>query len=235
MSDPENRAPLFVGLARAPFRLGMAAPIPSSARKRSSEGRALSPRGGATRLFIMNGMTRAAAQELGGRKSLAVMEAVFSQTRTEEAFQGMRAATTRACTVLGVMSCVQDLDRDVCPDSDEVLRPDRGAQARAWFHRFCSLRENLVPMVVLPIRDNFWSLMGRRVRVLNSSDSRRRVRFGLGADFRAALKASRSSEPQSAVQVRGRAAAVGAGVGKRHRHMWPRLRTFVCGYVEGDP
>ena len=40
----------------------------------------------------------------------------------------------------------KDLDRDVGPDSDEVLGPDKGAPAHAWFRRFWSLKEYLVPL-----------------------------------------------------------------------------------------
>ena len=68
MSDPEEHTPPFVGLSRACFRMGMAASGLFAARKRSFEGRALSPRKGGARLYIMNGMTREAAQEPGGHR-----------------------------------------------------------------------------------------------------------------------------------------------------------------------
>ena len=89
---------------------------------------------------------------------------------------------------------------------------------RAWFRRFCSLKEYPVPAGVLPIRDNFWSLVGRRVRLLSLSDSQRRVVLFRATDFRAALKVYRSLDPQSAVPARARDAAVGAGVDKRPRY-----------------
>ena len=197
MSDPGNHAPLFVGLARARFGLGTAASGLSVAWIKSFEGLVLSPWRGATRSYIMNGMTREAAQDTGGWTSPAVVEAVCNNTRTEEVLPEMRSVVTKACAVVDVASFVEDgrtdsfevcpdsvvrgevassvVDWDVCPDSYEVLGPDGGARARARYHRFCFLEEYLVPLAPLPIRDNFWSSMGRRVRLLNLSDSRRRV------------------------------------------------------------
>ena len=113
----------------------------------------------------------------------------------------MRAVVVKACAVWEVTSFVEDLDRDACPVSDDALGSDSGAQARARFRRFSSLSWRLAQIVVLPIRENFWSLMGRRVRMLDLSDSRRRVILSWGADFRAALKVYRSADPQSMVQM----------------------------------
>ena len=80
-TDPESHTPLFVGLVRARFGPGMAASGPSASREISFEGRVLSRRKGDARLYIMNGMTREPTQESGGRKSSAVMEAVYDKTR----------------------------------------------------------------------------------------------------------------------------------------------------------
>ena len=93
MSDPWGHAPLFGGLARFRFGLGMAAAGLFVAWKRSPEGRTLAPRRGGARLHITNGMTREAGQKLGGRKSPAVMEAVYSETRTEEVLPEIRASS----------------------------------------------------------------------------------------------------------------------------------------------
>ena len=129
----------------------------------------------------------------------------------------MGAAVVKACAVLEVTSCVEGLDRDVCPASNDALGSDGGAQVRIWFRRFCSLKEYLAPIVVLPTRDNFWSLMGRRGHKLDLSDSLRRAIFSWGVDSRAASKVYRSADPQSTVQIRDEDSAVGAGGDERPR------------------
>ena len=111
----------------------------------------------------------------------------------------------------------EDLDRDMCPDSDDFLGPDKGTQVRVWFRRFCSLKGFLIPAAALPIQGNFWSLMGRRVRLLSLSDAHARVISSRGADFRVALKMYRSSDPESAIQVRNGNAAGEANLEKRSR------------------
>ena len=131
MSDPRNHAPLFVALARARFGLGMAASGLSGASQRALEGRALPPRRGGTRLYIMNGVTRDATQERGGWKSPAVMEAGHSRTRYEEVLPEMQAPVAKACAVFGVTALVEDADGALRPDSLEVFGPDNGAQVRA--------------------------------------------------------------------------------------------------------
>ena len=164
------------------------------------------------------------------------MEAVYNKTRTEEVSPEAQAAVAQACAVLGVTSFVADLDGDVCPDGGEFLGPDEGSRERVWFHCFCTLEESLVPTAVLPIRENFWSLMGRRVRPLSLSDSQERALLSWGADFRVALRAYRISDPQSAMHRRNRGAAAEAGVARRPRFSANRvLRTFVCGIVERNP
>ena len=77
------------------------------------------------------------------------------------------------------------------------------------------------PIVVLPIRENFWSLKGRRVRMLDLSDSQRRVIFSWGTDFRAALKVYRSADPQLVGQIRDGDSAVFARGDKRPRRKRP--------------
>ena len=116
-------------------------------------------------MYLTNGMTREAARELGGWKSPAVMEAVHKRTRSGEVLPEMRAAGAKACAMLDVTACIENLERDLCPDSAEFLGPDGGTHARVWFHLFCSLKDFLAPAAVLPIRENFWSIMGRRARV----------------------------------------------------------------------
>ena len=108
----------------------------------------------------------------------------------------------------------EDLDRDMCPDSDDFLGPDKGTQVRVWFRRFCSLKGFLIPAAALPIQGNFWSLMGRRVRLLSLSDSQRGVILSRGADFRVALRVRRSADPKSVIGVPGGDAAVEASVEK---------------------
>ena len=128
----------------------------------------------------------------------------------------MRAAVSKACAVLDGTSFVEDLGRDVCAGGDGILSSEGGSFMRIWF-RLCALRGNLTPMVALPIRENFWSLLGRRMTLLNLSDSQRRVALSWGADFRAALKVYHSTDPQGAVYFGGRDSAVESSSEKRFR------------------
>ena len=43
----------------------------------------------------------------------------------------MRSAINRACALLGVEACVQDLDRDVSLADEGVVELERGARPRA--------------------------------------------------------------------------------------------------------
>ena len=156
----------LVGLARARFGLGLAASGVTASWKKCFEGRNLPPRKGGARFYVVNGMPRETTQELGGWRSSAVMEGVYVRARSEEAAPEMREAVGKACKGLEVEHFVVDLDREVCVDASEALGAEAGAEARAWRHRFRSVRDLLVPAVVLPIRENFWNLMGRRVRAL---------------------------------------------------------------------
>ena len=173
MADPETHTPLFLGLAPSRLGLGMAASGLSAAWTMVFEGRALSPRKGGARLYITRGVTREATKELGRWGPLAPMDSVYNKTRTGEVLPEKRAAVEKACAVLGATAFVEDLDRDACPDSDEALGSDKGVQGRAWRRRFCSSKGYLVPLVALPIPENFWSLLGRRIRRLNLSDPQR--------------------------------------------------------------
>ena len=100
MSDAEGRTQLFGGLARTRFGLGMGDSGMSAVWKEAFNGRNFSPRYGGARLYIMNGMTREATQELGGWKSPAVMENLYNKTRSEEVAPEMRAAVSAACAIL---------------------------------------------------------------------------------------------------------------------------------------
>ena len=142
---------------------------------------------------------------------------MYKKARCEEVVPGMRAAVSKACAVLDGTSFVEDLNRDVRASGDEMLSSEEGSFMRIWFHRFCTLRGNLAPMVALPIRGNFWSLLGRRMTLLNLSDSQRRVALSWGADFRAALKVYHSTDPQGAVYFGGRDSAVESSSEKRFR------------------
>ena len=83
----------------------------------------------------------------------------------------MRSAVAKACAALEVVPFAEGLDREVCAEGEEALGAATGAAAQIWFYRVCSFRESLVPVIVSPIRDNFWALMDRRVRLRNLSDS----------------------------------------------------------------
>ena len=105
----------------------------------------------------------------------------------------------------------------MCVEASEALGSERGAESRVWFHRFRSVREFLVPVVVLPIRGNFWSLMARRARSLELSDHQKKEVLVWGAELGAALKRSRSSDPGRVVQTRERGVAAGSSPRKRVR------------------
>ena len=109
-------------------------------------------------MYVANGMARGATQELGGRKC----GKVYGKARPEEVAPEMRAALTKASAGLEVELFVKDLDREVRADASEALGSEEGAEARAWLHRFRSIRHLVAPA----IRNNFWSLMARRVRSL---------------------------------------------------------------------
>ena len=66
-------------------------------------------------------MAREATQELGGWKSPAVMEGVYTKARSEEVVPEMRPAVAKACAGLEVERFVRDLDRDMCAESPEGL------------------------------------------------------------------------------------------------------------------
>ena len=167
----------------------------------------------------MNGTTREAAQELGGWKAPAAMTAAYNETRTGEVSPEMGAAVAEARAVLDVTPFIGDRDRDARPDGDGALGSDCGAQVRVSFHRIFSLKEYLAPIVLPPARENFRSLMGRRVRLLDSSDSQGRAILSWGAEFSAASRVYGSSDPRSAVQMLRSCSVVGAGVEKRPLRM----------------
>ena len=145
------------------------------------------------------------------------MGGVYTRARSEEVAPDMRSAVTKARAVLEVTSFVEDLDRVVCADGEGALGSGRGSAARIRSHRFCSLRESLVPVVVFPIRDNFWAFAGRRVHLLNLSDMQWREVLSWAGDFRSALKVIRSSAPSRLVRTRDRDAALPSSPSKRPR------------------
>ena len=108
-------------------------------------------------MYIMHGMTREVTQEPGDWKSPSAMENVYNRTRAEDVAPEMRAAVSKARAILEVTSFGENLDREVCPDSDEMLGPKKESFVRIWFRLFCSVREYLVPISAIPIRENFWS------------------------------------------------------------------------------
>ena len=183
----------------------MAASGITAARKEGLDGKNLSPRKGGARLHVMTGMAREATQGLGGWKSPAIMESVCTEVRSGEVVPEMRSAVAKPCNALEVTSFVEDPYRDVGSESDDAFGLLMGAAARIWCYRFTSLREFLAPEIVIPIRDNFLALMGRRVRLLNLSDSQRRALLLRAREFRLALKSFRNKEPASLARVRATA------------------------------
>ena len=204
-----EEGPFFVGLARSRFGLGLAASGISASWKKCFEGRSLSPRKGGARFYVVNGMPRETTQDLGGWKSPAVMEGVYVRARSEEAVPEMREAVQKACKGLEVERFVTDLDRDLCAGASEAIGAEAGAEARVWCHRFRSVRDLLVPAVVLPIREDFWNLMARRVRALRLTTHQSREVLSWGTAFRADMKRYRGCDPQSVARTNKREAAVG--------------------------
>ena len=141
-------------------------------------------------------MAREATLELGGWKTPAVMEGVYTKVRSEEVVPEMRAAAAKACAGLEVESFVQDLDRDVCA---EALGAERGAGARIWRRGPRPVRELLIPAAVLPIREDFGFLMGRRVRAPKLSTRQKREVLSWGSSFRTSLESFRNVEPHEVV------------------------------------
>ena len=142
------------------------------------------------------------------------MEGVYAKVRSGEVVSEMPSAVTRACNVLEVTAFAGDLDRDVGNTGGNTLGLLKGAAARIWFHRFCMLRDVLVPAVVAPGRDNFLALMGWRFRLLDFTDSQKREILLWAPDFRSALAQGRTPWPR-----------FGRGTWRRRP---PRVRSLVC-------
>ena len=152
-------------------------------------------------------MAREETHELGGLKTPAVMEGVYTEVRSEEVVPEMRGAAAKARAGLEVGRFIRDLDRNVCAEASEALGADPGSEARVWRRRFRTVRGLLVPAAVLPIREDFWCLMGRRARALKLATHQIREVLSWGSSFRAALESYRSAEPHKVAQSREREAA----------------------------
>ena len=98
------------------------------------------------------------------------MEGVYNKAKSEEVAPGMRSAISPACALLSAEALVQGLDHDSSLADKRVVGSEWGACTRAWFHQFCSVEEYLVPSVV-PIRENFTNIFGRRVRAWTLTDA----------------------------------------------------------------
>ena len=131
-SAAPERSSLVLGLARARFGLSMAPLGIASAWRKGFGGRNLSPDEGGARLYVVNGVAREATQDLGGWKSQAVMEVVYTNVRSGEVVPEMRAAVAKACAVLEVSSFREDVHWGLGPGGDEVPSSVRGAAARVW-------------------------------------------------------------------------------------------------------
>ena len=177
----------------------------------------MSPRKGGARFYVVNGIPRETTQELGGWRSSAAMEGVYVRARSEGAVPEMRAAAGRACRGLEVERFVVDLGREICVDASEALGAQTGVEARVWRHQFRSIRDLLAPAVVLPIREDFWNLMGRRVRALKLSTHQMREVLSRGTAFRTDLKRYRDSDPRSVARTNKREAAASLASSKTPR------------------
>ena len=177
----------------------------------------MSPRKGGARFYVVNGMAREATQELGGWRSPTVMEGVYVRARSEKAAPEMCEAADKACKGLEVERFVTDLDREICVDASEALGAEGGVEARVRRHQFRSIRDLLVPAVVLSIREDFWNLMGRRVRALKLPTHQMREVLSRGTAFRAELKRYRDSDPQSVARANKSEAAASSASSKTSR------------------
>ena len=217
LSQLGNEGHLLVGLARARFGLGLASSGIAASWKKCFSGRLLSPRKGGARFYVVNGMPRETTQSLGGWRSPAVMENVYIRARSEEAAPEIRAAVDKARRGLEVELFVIDLDREVSAEATVALGDPEGDEARIWCQRFRSVRDLLVPSIVLPIRGDFWRLMGRRVRDLKLTTHQKREVLLWGSAFRADLRQYRETDPQAVCRSNKREAAVAAGPIKTSR------------------
>ena len=154
---------------------------------------------------------------MGGWKPPAVMEGVYTKARSEKVVTEMRAAATKACAGLEVERFVRYLGRDVCVEASEALGTEQGAEARIWCRRFRSARDQLAPSAVLPIREDFWFLMGRRARTLKLSTHQITEVSSVAPSFRAEPKKYRSVETNNGVRTREREAAVSSAPSKQVR------------------
>ena len=96
----------------------------------------------------------------------------------------------------------------MCAEASEALGAEQGAEARVWRDRFRTVRELLVPAAVLPIREAFRFLIGRRVRALKLTTRQMMEVLSWGSSFRVALKSYRSVEFHKVAQSREREVAV---------------------------
>ena len=80
---------------------------------------------------------------------------------------------------------------------------------------FCALRDDLEQRVVAPVRDNVLALTGRRMRMLNLTDSQKREILLWARGSRSALEGFRSKDSASFAQVRERGAAASSSPGKK--------------------
>ena len=72
-------------------------------------------------MYVMNGMVREATQELGGWKSPAVTEGVYTKARPGEVVPEMLSAVARACNASDVTSFFEVLVRGVGPGGYDAL------------------------------------------------------------------------------------------------------------------
>ena len=151
------------------------------------------------------------------RRSSAVMEGVYAKARSEEVAPEMRSVVDKACARLEVEHFARDLDRVVCEEPSELVGAEPGAETRAWCQRFRSAQSLLVPSVVLPIREDFWALMGRRVEALTLSDYQRKEILSWGLSYRSELRRYRNTDPSRLISTRDREAATRPPSGTRPR------------------
>ena len=79
------------------------------------------------------------------------------------------------------------------------------------------VQEHLAPSAVLPFRENFTNILGRRARASALSGAQKRAVLLRGAEYLAALRKGWRSDPRTTVRALDRDAAAQAHPTKRAR------------------
>ena len=99
-------------------------------------------------MYLMDGVAREAAQELGGWRPQNVAERVCNRALPGEVVPKMRGGLDGARATLSVEEIAKDLELEVLPDGQGAVGLSRSRYVSAQFYHFCPLQSHLVPSVV---------------------------------------------------------------------------------------